>query len=113
MVILENTKYCSTSHLRAFLTILFTVFALRIASAQPLSVSPVSFDLGRFPAWKSQAQTFTARNTGESTVNLLRVHIGGGTGDLSKAVFLEGDVRRLTSSRHRQAHRYYLEGVQK
>ena len=60
-------------HLRAFLTILFMVFALRIASAQPLSVSPVSFDLGRFPAWKAQAQTFTIRNTGESTVNLLRV----------------------------------------
>ena len=41
--------------------------------AQPLSMSPVSFDLGRFPAWKAQAQTFAVRNTGESAVNLLRV----------------------------------------
>ena len=107
-------------HLRAFLTILFMVFALRIASAQPLSVSPVSFDLGRFPAWKSQTQTFTARNTGESTVNLLRVRsscsclaadfqpctleagqetaltvtipANSVSGDFSKTVFLETDV---------------------
>ena len=96
------------------------VFALRIASAQPLSVSPVSFDLGRFPAWKSQARTFTVRNTGESAVNLLRVRsscsclaadfqpctlkVGKETaltvtipansvsGDFSKAVFLETDA---------------------
>ena len=120
MAILENTKYCSTSHLRAFLTILFTVFALRIASAQPLSVSPASFDLGRFPAWKAQTKTFTIRNTGESTVNLLRVRsscsclaadfqpftleagqetavaatiaANSVSGDFSKAVFLETDA---------------------
>ena len=107
-------------HLRAFLTILFMVFALRIASAQPLSVSPVSFDLERFPAWKSQTQTFTARNTGESAVNLLRVRsscsclaadfqpctleagedtaltvtipANSVSGDFSKAVFLETDA---------------------
>ena len=61
------------SYLRLLLLFLFTVFALRIASAQPLSVSPAFFDLGRFPAWKAQARTFTVRNTDESAVNLLRV----------------------------------------
>lgn len=107
-------------HLRVFLPILFAVFALRIASAQPLSVSPVSFDLGRFSAWDAQTQTFTVRNTGESAVNLLRVRsscsclaadfqpctlkVGKETaltvtipansvsGDFSKAVFLETDA---------------------
>ncbi len=107
-------------HLRVFRPILFAVFALRIASAQPLSVSPVSFDLERFPAWKSQSKIFTIRNTGESTVNLLRVRsscsclaadfqpctleagqetsltvtipANSVSGDFSKAVFLEGDV---------------------
>ncbi|MBR6471543.1 MAG: DUF1573 domain-containing protein [Victivallales bacterium] len=49
------------------------VFALRRAAVQPLSVSPASFDLGCFPAWKAQTKTFTIRNTGESAVNLLRV----------------------------------------
>ena len=120
MAILKDTTYCSTCHPRAFLNILFTVFALRIASAQPLSVSPASFDLGRFPAWKAQAQTFTVRNTGESAVNLLRVRsscsclaadfqpctlkVGKETaltvtipansvsGDFSKSVFLETDA---------------------
>ena len=109
-------------HLRAFLTILFMVFALRIAAAQPLSVSPAFFDLGRFPAWKAQAQTFTIRNIGESTVNLLRVRsscsclaadfqpcaleagqetsltvtipANSVSGDFSKAVFLETDAPR-------------------
>ena len=104
-------------HPRALLAILFTVFALRLAAAQPLSVSPAFFDLGRFPAWKAQAQTFTIRNIGESTVNLLRVRsscsclaadfqpcaLASGqetsltvtiaansvSGDFSKAVFLE------------------------
>ena len=112
--------HCHTSNFRLLLTILFTVFALRLASAQPLSVSPASFDLGRFPAWKSQTQTFAVRNTGESTVNLLRVRsscsclaadfrpcaleagqetsltvtipASSVSGDFSKAVFLEGDV---------------------
>ena len=116
----KDTMQFHIRHLRAFLTILFMVFALRIASAQPLSVSPVSFDLGRFPAWKSQTQTFTARNTGESTVNLLRVRsscsclaadfqpctleagqetaltvtipANSVSGDFSKTVFLETDV---------------------
>ena len=73
MAILKDTTYCSTRHLRAILPVLFTAFAFRLASAQPLSVSPVSADLGRFPAWKSQTQTFAVRNTGESTVHLLRV----------------------------------------
>lgn len=96
------------------------IFALRIASAQPLSVSPVSFDLGRFPAWDAQTQTFTVRNTGESAVNLLRVRsscsclaadfqpctleagqetavaatiaANSVSGNFSKAVFLETDV---------------------
>ena len=108
------------SYLRLLLLFLFTVFALRIASAQPLSVSPVSFDLGRFPAWKAQARTFTVRNTGESAVNLLRVRsscsclaadfqpctleagqetsltvtipANSVSGDFSKAVFLETDA---------------------
>ena len=120
MAILRDTTYCSTSHLRVFLPILFAVFALRIASAQPLSVSPASFDLGRFPAWKSQTQTFAVRNTGESTVHLLRARSSCGclaadfrpcaleageetavtvtipassvSGDFSKAVFLETDA---------------------
>ena len=78
MAILKDTTYCSTGHLRTFLTILFTAFALRLASAQPLSVSPASFDLGRFPAWKAQAQAFAVRNIGESKVNLLRVRLSCG-----------------------------------
>ncbi|MBQ4481420.1 MAG: DUF1573 domain-containing protein [Victivallales bacterium] len=88
--------------------------------AKGLSVSPVSFDLGRFPAWKTQAQTFTVGNTGESTVNLLRVRsscsclaadfrpcaleagqetsltvtipANSVSGDFSEAVFLETDA---------------------
>lgn len=112
--------HCHTSNFRLLLTILFTVFALRLAFAQPLSVSPASFDLGRFPAWKSQTQTFAVRNTGESTVHLLRVRsscsclaadfrpcaLEAGeetavtvtiparsvSGDFSKAVFLETDA---------------------
>ena len=112
--------HCHTSNFRLLLTILFTVFALRLAFAQPLSVSPASFDLGRFPAWKAQTKTFTIRNTGESTVNLLRVRsscsclaadfrpcaLEAGqetsltvtiparsvSGDFSKAVFLETDA---------------------
>ena len=117
----RKTKFhCYTSNFRLLLTILFTVFALRIAVAQPLSVSPASFDLGRFPAWKAQAQTFTIRNIGESNVNLLRVRsscsclaadfqpcaVASGqetsltvtiaansvSGDFSKAVFLETDA---------------------
>ena len=127
MAILRDTTYCSTSHLRVSLPILFAVFALRIASAQPLSVSPVSFDLGRFPAWKAQAQTFAVRNTGESAVNLLRVrsscsclaadfqpctleagedtaltvtiHANSVSGDFSKAVFLETDAPRRKPAR--------------
>ena len=107
-------------HLRAFLTILFMVFALRLAAVQPLSISPASLGLGRFPAWKAQTQTFTVRNTGESAVNLLRVRsscsclaadfqpctleagqetsltvtipANSVSGDFSKAVFLETDA---------------------
>ena len=88
--------------------------------AQGLSVSPASFDLGRFPAWKAQAQTFAVRNTSESAVNLLRVRsscsclaadfqpctleagketaltvtipANSVSGNFSKAVFLETDV---------------------
>ena len=120
MAILKDTIQCRTRHPRALLTILFTVFALRIASAQQLSVSPASFDLGRFPAWKSQTQTFAVRNTGESAVKLLRVRsscsclaadfqpctlkagretavtvaiaASSVSGDFSKAVFLETDA---------------------
>lgn len=112
--------HCHTSNFRLLLTILFTVFALRIASAQPLSVSPAFFDLGRFPAWKAQARTFTVRNTDESAVNLLRVRsscsclaadfqpctleagqetaltvtipANSVSGDFSKTVFLETDA---------------------
>lgn len=69
----ERQNALQHKHLRLLLTIPFAVFALRLASAQPLSVSPASFDLGRFPAWKSQTQTFAVRNTGEATVHLLRV----------------------------------------
>ena len=107
-------------HLRTFLTILFMVFALRLAAVQPLSISPASLGLGRFPAWKAQTQTFTVRNTGESAVNLLRVRsscsclaadfrpcaleagqetsltvtipANAVSGDFSKAVFLETDA---------------------
>lgn len=120
MAILKDTTYCSTRHLRAILPVLFTAFAFRLASAQPLSVSPVSADLGRFPAWKSQTQTFAVRNTGESTVHLLRVRSSCGclaadfqpctleagqktavtvtipansvSGEFSKTVFLETDA---------------------
>ena len=88
--------------------------------AQGLSVSPASFDLGRFPAWKAQTQTFTIRNVGESTVILLRVRsscsclvadfqpctlkageettltvtipANSVSGDFSKTVFLETDA---------------------
>ena len=109
-----------TSHLQVLLAILTVVLTFSVAIAGQLSVSPVSFDLGRFPAWKAQAQTFTVRNTGESTVNLLRVRsscsclsadfqqctlaVGEETaltvtiaassvsGDFSKTVFLETDV---------------------
>ena len=52
---------------------IFICLATTAVFAQPLSVSPVSFDLGRFPAWKAQAKTFTIRNTGESAVHLLLV----------------------------------------
>ena len=93
---------------------------LTAVSAQPLSVSPAFFDLGCFPAWKAQTQTFTIRNTGESTVNLLRMRsscsclaadfqpctleagqetaltvtipANSVSGDFSKTVFLETDV---------------------
>ena len=99
---------------------IFICLATTAIFAQPLSVSPASFNLGRFPAWKSQAQTFTIRNAGESTVNLLRVRsscsclaadfqpcaleagqetaltvtipANSVSGDFSKAVFLETDA---------------------
>ena len=112
--------HCHTSNFQLLLPILFTIFALRLASGQPLSVSPAFFDLGRFPTWKAQARTFTVRNTYESAVNLLRVRsscsclaadfqpctleagqetaltvtipANSVSGDFSKTVFLETDA---------------------
>ncbi len=46
MAILKDTTYCSTCHPQAFLTSLFTVFALRIASAHiPVNPSTIAIDL--------------------------------------------------------------------
>jgi hypothetical protein len=106
--------------------------------AQRLSVSPAPCDLGEFPSWESPKVMFAIKNTLERPVNLLRVRsscsclvadfqpctleagqktavtvtipANSVSGDFSKTVFLETDDRRLTSSRHRQAHGCHLEG---
>ena len=116
-----------SSHLQVLLAILTVVLTFSVAIAGQLSVSPVSFDLERFPAWKSQSKIFTIRNTGKSKVNLLRVRsscsclaadfqpcaleagqepsltvtipANSVSGDFSKAVFLETDAPRRQPAR--------------
>ena len=87
-----------TSHLQVLLAILTVALTGSIVIAGQLSVSPVLFDLGRFPAWKAQAQTFTVRNTGESTVNLLRVRSSCGclAADFQPCTLAVGEETALT-----------------